>query len=163
DVPVHVVTPGRETFPGREHVTAHEIQPGPAQDAGNASLQQRQVRAGSNGGDDRTLLDTALEQVEGLIKGARGGRDRVRRIDAFVRHERQVWPETKAAKRPICTGCDGDIISAGESEGVARVTSPYPLIVYVCGDREQFNVRPIEHHGQGAQVIDIAPDIGVKM
>jgi hypothetical protein len=31
-------------------------------------IRQSQIRVGSNGGYDRTLLDTALEQGEGLIE-----------------------------------------------------------------------------------------------
>src|SRR2546427_8633319 len=93
DVPVHVVTPGRETFSGREHIPTHEIKLCAAQDIRRSLFQQGQVRVSTNGGNDRTLLNTTLKQVEGLTEWGRSRRDWVWPIDAFVL---QSWPDALA-------------------------------------------------------------------
>jgi hypothetical protein len=69
---------------------------------------------------------------------------------------REAWPDALAAKRDICAGCDCDSIAAGESQRIARVPGSPALIIGVAGHGQQLNIGPIEHHSQGAQIIDVA-------
>jgi hypothetical protein len=72
-------------------------------------------------------------------------------------------PGTIAIQRDICTGCDGDVFSVGEPQDVARITSPFTSMLCDCGDGNKFSVRPIEHHGQSAQIIYIAAQVGINV
>ena len=75
---------------------------------------------------------------------------------------RQARVDAIAVERGIGAGCDGGSRLGRRVARRSAHSQPVCPVVLVGGDCEQFDVRPIEHHRQGAHRSSMSPPISVS-
>ena len=102
-----------------------------------------------------------FQEGNGINSWAMRWLDRFWPIGVFVGKTRP--PRVIVALRNVCAGANRNISSPSYVERIAYIANSPASIVSDRGNPDQLNCGPIEYHGQCAQIVDVASQVGIEM